>query len=401
MRLLTFDTPAQMLAQADRWDNLWLRSEVTCPTARAQLVAAWFEQFAPGQKFRALAVEEGDRLVAALPLLGPSCSLLPIGKLPGNCWSDGGTLLLDLQASAEAALDMLLQGMRRLPWPVILVDGIASDSISWQQFFHALQNRRAAYFLRPKFEVGLIDIGGQWQRYEAALSGNIRRASRKSRRKLEERGPLELTRYSNITPTEAEYLLRTVCEVEDRSWKGEEGTSILKSPGMFEFFARQARQLAEWGQIEMLVLRQQAEVLAAEFGYAAKGVYYSHKIAYDPQYSEYGPGRLLRYLTLENYFTHRTFQVLDTLGVLDAAKAKWCTRKYRLDRGLLSTGSCTGNALVAAYEHIWPRLRKGLGRPRPAVESPKLGAATFLEELNASGALELPPGTLVEPAARS
>jgi len=33
---------------ADAWDDLWLRSDVETPTARAELLEQWLEYFAPG-----------------------------------------------------------------------------------------------------------------------------------------------------------------------------------------------------------------------------------------------------------------------------------------------------------------------------------------------------------------
>ena len=39
-------------------------------------------------------------------------------------------------------------------------------------------------------------------------------------------------------------LLRRGFEIEDRGWKATEGTSVLRTPRVFDFFYRQAEQLA-------------------------------------------------------------------------------------------------------------------------------------------------------------
>ena len=57
-------------ALVDRWDHLWQRSQVVTPMSRAIFVKQWVEQFAPGGQFHCLAVEQDDRVVAAMPFVG-------------------------------------------------------------------------------------------------------------------------------------------------------------------------------------------------------------------------------------------------------------------------------------------------------------------------------------------
>jgi CelD/BcsL family acetyltransferase involved in cellulose biosynthesis len=381
MKLLLLDSLAQLRDAADRWDDLWFRSEVTLPTARAELVAQWVEHFAPAGRFAALAVEDEGQLVAALPMVAASGAAgRMLGLLPRNSWTDAGDLLFD-PAAGEEALRLVASGLRRLPWPVVCADGVRAESRSWRIFIRALreQGRRSA--MRAKFHVGLIDIAGDWDAYQASWSGNHRHAVKRTLRKLEAEHEVELITHSMISPEEADALLQTVCEVEDKSWKGESESSILRTPGMQQFYQRQARQLAEWGQLEIALLRQRSRVLAAEYAFTAKGVLHSLKIAYDADFRQAGPFRLLRYLQLQQLFREARVRQADTLGILSEANARWSTRHYTLCRAVFSTG-LLGDRLVDAYDRLWPKLKRALGRPTAVISPPeKLGAAEYWESL--------------------
>lgn len=375
MKLVRIESVAELRRLAHSWDDLWERCEATLPTLRCELLAQWVEHFAPAARFLAVAVESEDRLIAALPLVG---GRRRVANLPTNAWSMAGDLLLDPNAPADSALHLLCEGLKRLPWLIIHGEGAPIDSRRWRLFFETLREHGHATAARKQFDVGVIDLGGDWSTYQASLSGNHRRALGKSLRKLQADGRVELKVHRHLSPDEAERLLRIVCEIEDKSWKGEAGTSILRTPGMLDYYRREAQQLAALGHLEILLLEHEGRPIAAEYGYAAKGVSHSHKIAYDPEFSYAGPGRLLRYLQLERYFDEGQYHLLDTLGILSEANAKWSTRSYSVSRVLISTGGPIGQALVGGYKTIWPHVRKLLRRsPPPPAE--KLGAAGYLD----------------------
>jgi hypothetical protein len=300
--------------------------------------------------------------------------------LPRNSWTDAGDLLLDPE-SGDEALRLLVAGLRRVPWPVVCADGVRAESPSWRRLVKSLGEQKRRVALRTKFHVGVIDIGRDWDAYEASWSGNHRHAVKRSLRKLEEEHAVEFILHTDVSPDEVDELLQTVCEVEDKSWKGDSGSSILRTPGMREFYRRQAQQLAAWGQLEITLLRQRETVLAAEYAFTAKGVLHSLKIAYDAEFRQAGPFRLLRYLQLKQLFGEERVRQVDTLGILSDANTKWSTRSYTLNRLVFGTGA-VGNMLVEGYDRHWPKLKRALGRPPADVSPPeKLGAAAYWQSL--------------------
>jgi CelD/BcsL family acetyltransferase involved in cellulose biosynthesis len=214
---------------------------------------------------------------------------------------------------------------------------------------------------------------------------------KKLRAKAESTGPLELQVHTELSSDELHAELRLAFEIEDRSWKGAAGTSILRSPGKFDFFHRMAAQLFEWNQLELYFLRHNGRAIAFDYCYAAKGTMGSHKIGYDEEFRDLGPSQLLRLLQLESWQAQPERKLLDTLGILDEAKAKWCTRTYEVSRLTCSTGGLLGGAGMFAFQHLKPLAAKLRGRKPVADDSAgwEAGAARCVRDRQLAAAEEV------------
>jgi hypothetical protein len=358
---------------AAAWDDLWRRTESTMPTAQAELIAQWVEHFAADERFAAIVVQDSQRMVAALPLVGYTVGrVLKVGRLPSNCWSPGGDLLVDAEADPAAVLKVLVQGLPELPWPLLWLDEVEWNGPLWYQFRQAAWHADCDYSTHHQFDVGVIDIDDDWPAYEARWSGNHRRSVRVGLRRLQEQGEVQFEAVRDVSPEKLETLLRWGFEVEHRSWKGPAGTSVLSTPGMFDFFVRQARVLAEQGHLQLYLLRLDDRPIAFEYCYGSQGVCYSHKLGYDEQFARCAPGLVLRRMQLERLFAEGNHHTFDTLGILCDAKAKWSSRAYSVGRLVVSTAHAVSPLLMHAYRG-WRYLSPRVGHHKDYVR-PKLGA---------------------------
>ena len=376
IRLIQVEGLSQLREQSRAWDDLWRRSEVSLPTCRAEPLAIWLEHFAPKQRFVAVGVEYEGQLVAALPLVASRRHGVKVLELPGNCWAESGDLLLDPMTACDTdeVLDLLLRGVRTLRRPLLWLEGIEAQADRWRDFRAALERADAEPVLRPQYHVGVIDIDHDWDAYQAAWSGSHRAAVRKGMRKLSERGEVRLVQRRQLDADEIEPLLKQAFEIEDRSWKGQAGSSILRTEGMCEFFVRQAQVLASQGELELDLLELSGEAIAFELCYRGKGTLYSHKIGYNDDYAKFGPGRLLRALQLEVAFNDRELNCFDTMGIYDRSKGDWSNRAYPVSRLVAPTGAWGGWAWTAAYRRLGALKRKWRGGS-DTLEPVKLGAA--------------------------
>lgn len=371
LRTVHFESLTALRANAAAWDDLWLRSDATLPSLRAELLAQWVEQFARPERFHAIGIEAEGQLLAALPLVERRVGrLLNAAAMPSNEWSAGGELLLDpavgqafqpvsgqTEISTPRVLDAMVTAIRDVPWPLLSLDEAVLDAPRWQQLRATALRARMTVANHQRWRVGRVAIAGDWASYRASWSRKHRQRMAWAARRLAQRGEVRLVLYSHLAPDDVETIMRHAFELENRGWKGAAGTSILQSQGMADFFVRQAKQAAQWGQLELVFLECGARTVAFSYGLSAKGIFHSLKVGYDPDFAEAVPGQLLRYYLLERFFAEPDRKALDFQGPMTKAHAAWLPATYTIGRMAIAPGPLLGRLAVWAYRTLRPCLR--------------------------------------------
>ncbi len=359
LRTVQLDSLAAFRAGADAWDDLWRRSEVTLPTLRVEPAAQWIEHFAPGAAFRAVIVECGGRAVAGLPLVGSNLAgVLRVARLPGNEWSATGDLLLDPAAATPAVGEALVAALGDVPWPLLWLEDVTVDAPRWRFLAEAFAREQVRTHYHELLRIGRIDARGDWDACRSTWSRKHRQGMAAQARRLARLGEIDLERVARLAPGEVEPQLRDGFAIEDRGWKGAAGTSVLRSPGIFDFYLRQARQLAAWGQLELVFLRSAGRPIAFAYGLAGKGAFHSIKVGYDPEYARFSPGQLLRYFLFERLFHDPGVEFIDYMPPTDAHR-KWRPKTYGVGRLVVASQRWLGRAALAGYV----AMRRYRGKP--------------------------------------
>ncbi|MEM9586661.1 MAG: GNAT family N-acetyltransferase [Planctomycetota bacterium] len=389
---------AELRRHTGAWNDLWLRSSAALPTKRAQGVDQWCQAFAQPENLEAIIVQEDDRLIAGLPLVvSRKHGLTTHAELPSNCWSVAGDLMVDAECDLTTTCDQIVRFLATRPYRVLKLDLIEFQSERWSAFQSALQSQGHAYRTSSSYSVGVVDILHDWEAYQKSWSGNHRQAVRKSRRQLEAKGELHVERIQ-VDTSELESRLQECFDVEDRGWKGQEGTSILKSAGMDSFYQTEAVTMARSGMLDLWTLRFDGRLIAFEYCHLAKGVCFSHKISFDPEFQKYGPGRLLRCMQLEQLHAEPGMRKLDTLGILCSSKAKWSTSAYQLGRLVASSRPGFSSALLRTAFAARPLIKRALNKSESTVETPKLGATKVFDLAKPQATLTpIPSGSGFQP----
>ncbi|OHB77774.1 MAG: hypothetical protein A2W31_14070 [Planctomycetes bacterium RBG_16_64_10] len=359
MELVRIESSMALRSAAAAWDDLWQRSDVALPLARAKLLAQWLEHFGRSARFVALTVRCGTRWLAALPLVEVRVAgCRPAGRMATSAWSSSGELLLDPTTAVEEVLDCLVAGLSELPWPVLWLDCVRGETPRWVALRAALARAGLVANYRTQCHLGQIATDQDWPTYRAGWSRGHRRSIRRSARRLQAAGQVTWQVFRDGPPAAVDGLLVRGFELEDRGWKGRAGTSVLRSPGILGFYLRQARQLAEWGHLELLFLELDGQPIAFEYGYSAKGVYFSHKVAYDEAYARFGPGQMLVYHQVARCHADPTRQLIDSMGVLCPAMAKWTTHTTPMGRLVVGVDGALGRLLVQGYAAFHGRFKR-------------------------------------------
>ena len=344
---------------APLWDDLWWRSDIASPLLRAELVARWVEHFRPKGEFRAVVVRHQDQYVAALPMVrGSQCRLLGSGGFTSNEWAPAGDLLLDPSADVDAVLDHLTDHLRGLHWPVVWFQEIDFAASRWTSFGEALCRAGVVYDCRHHMQFGRVEIDHDWDAYRKSWTKKHRGKMNRVARRLAEQGDVCVETITNPDPMELVQHMQTAWFIEDRSWKGEAGTSVLRTPGMVDFYLAQARALCELGHLELSILHCDGQPASFSYGSHAKGVSHWHKIGYDPAFRCCTPGQLLQYYLLEQAFHDERYRAIDFQGTVTDALSKWNPTTYNVGRLVFAPRRWHGRVALWACKYLHPLVRR-------------------------------------------
>lgn len=339
---------------SNRWNALWASSTSRLPISRWEHIELWRKTFAPKQAMRGLIIEHNDRWIAALPFVAKRMrGVFSMVDVPYSDWTGALEWIVAEDVIDDATVyDQMVSALCRLRNPLFRVAQMARGPAANFGLMQAIERTGLAFDFAYRHDVGLIDICGpnapsNWEAYQATWSGNFRRQMRKMLRRAEELGGIELVVHQPSDRRETDELIRAGFAVEDQSWKGRGGTSVLRTPGMLEFFIRQAQLLADKGELTLLFLRHAGQSIAFEYGWSCRRVYYSPKVGFDDRFSHLSPGQVLLLLWLERLFKDRSHDVVDFAGPLSEATEKWTTRTYPMQRLFVAT-NVAGRAVLSA-----------------------------------------------------
>ncbi len=362
-------THGELARHADSWDDLWQRSDVRLPTKRAQGIELWRQSFAPNDQCQTIVIRDSDRFVAGIPLVKDKSRWpLTIYRMPTNATVGAGDFLLDPECDIDAATQLIVRHINRLPGTLAAFEGIEIYSHRWRRLMGAFQQLGREMHLSPGHDVGLVDILHDWDAYTQAWSRNHRSSIKRSRKKLEAAGEVQVQRLRNASDDELDAVLEACYTIEDKGWKGANGTSIRRTPGLGEYYHREARMMRDLGMLDLWLLKLDGQIIAFEYCQFSKATCFSHKISYDSEFDRFSPGQVLRCIQLEQYHQDPAAESLDTLGVLCEAKAKWATRTYKSSRCYVAIGGQRSNLLLRGMK--WGRRLATLLRGTRAEVTP-------------------------------
>jgi CelD/BcsL family acetyltransferase involved in cellulose biosynthesis len=289
--VMTVDRPAFMRMDKD-WNAL-VEATSDEPFYRHEFIRSWIDSFVPDARLKILTGHDRTgRLVAALPLVAERGFLygLPVRRLvsPTNVYSCRFDLIAADRRAAAAAFFRALADDDS--WDVIKITDVPAGGNAWDLYNEATN----AGFPAGAWESQrspFIPLPPSYDLLEARLSPKFRSNLRRRRRRLEERGAIEVER---VTGGDAlEERLADCFALERSGWKGRHGTAAAQSRRTRGFYTGLAHQAAVGDYLSLYFLKVGGRTIAAQYGLTRRGVYSLVMTCYDESFREYSPGHLL------------------------------------------------------------------------------------------------------------
>jgi hypothetical protein len=195
-------------------------------------------------------------------------------------------------------------------------------------------------------------------------SGSTRKKLRQDWNRLAAIGKVDVV--NDRGPIEVAGAFEIFLALENKSWKGAEGTALLCDFADALFVRRLVGNLAECGSASVALLRIEGRAIAAQVLMYCGATAYTWKTAFDPEYAKYSPGALLVDKATEHLFATPGIKSVDSCSVEGGFMGQlWEGRRGMVDL-LVDVGSSKSLsfAFEAARRRGYHRLRNLRNRLR-------------------------------------
>ncbi|HUI65612.1 MAG TPA: GNAT family N-acetyltransferase [Bacteroidota bacterium] len=334
-------TLEEFRALEPEWDALLAR----CPTRSLYMTFEWLWTWwaslgGAKRSLRILSVREGEELVGIAPLMdvrrrwmGIPYESIEFLSAPNFAFSHltmSGILDIIAPVRTEEVLDAILLHLEgtQSGWIYMRLDPLVEDG-PCARFLPELAKRHQMHTRwgapEAAYEVALDSGWGHYvQATDPAMHSRIasyeRRFARSGRVNWEDE-------QSTQGPSE---LVKTIMDVERRSWKWAHGLSI-NSRGYGGFFEAFLRLAAERGWLRLSILKSDDRPCAYLYGVKFENTVEAIKTAYDRSFERFSPGQIL----MGHYLRRAAAEGIHTVNLHIGAgeyKSRWATREreYRV-----------------------------------------------------------------------
>lgn len=257
--------------------------------------------------------------------------------------------MLEAVAADAEALDALavhlLADRRR-----VTVDFVPAGSPTASAFEAALHQHGFRVRSRPRLESPFVDFADGWDPYVETLSTRKRRELRRRHRRLEEEGRVE------FEVSDGSYDLdRRLSEgfaVEGSGWKDSGGTAIMSDRRVERFYREVTCWAANEGMARLAFLKVGGRPIAFDLSFVHGGSEWLLKTGFDPEWSRFSPGSLLRIEALQRAYEEKVV-TYEFAGANDAWKLEWTNNTRAV---LIIEGFALGPAGAVAMD--WSRMKR-------------------------------------------
>jgi CelD/BcsL family acetyltransferase involved in cellulose biosynthesis len=210
-------------------------------------------------------------------------------------------------------------------------------------------------------------------------SGSTGKKLRQDWNKLCTLGTVQIV--NDRTPPGARDAFEVFLGMEDKSWKGANGTSLLSDDDDAAFARRLIGDLASQRNASVALLRVDGRPIAAQVLLYSGTMAYTWKIAFDAEFSKYSPGALLIDKVSDELFASGIATIESCSADGSFMAQLWTGKRMTVDM-LVDVGArkSAGFALAALGERLYAGLREARSRlralPWPALPKRKPLAAT-------------------------
>ena len=351
----------------ERWDQLFLSRPNEPSTSFEWTRAMATHHVQQGDRCLLVQLRRGEALIGIVPLvlrqikiMGQSIGLLTPLSEENNTHSD----LLLVCADNESVMAFVSALFRLdVEWDCFRLARLLEQNPLVPALRRALSAGGHRYLMREGLPAYVLELPPSFDDYLAGRSAKFRNHLKRSVRKLNEAGKVDVCELDHADAFEQAY--DSLLRVERASWKQSHGTSIASVERQAGFYRDFGHAAFGNGRLHLQWLTLDTRPIAYNLGYMTGAGYHYLKTSYDAAYRPLSPATCLRARLVESLIA-RGVNRLDFPGEPYEWEAQWTdTIRWRLVCAIYPP-TVRGRAL-AAFDRLrhWRKAARTLGHVDP------------------------------------
>jgi CelD/BcsL family acetyltransferase involved in cellulose biosynthesis len=323
------------------WRDLWERDPAATPFQSPDWLVPWMLHLWGGGTLRVLAMRDGGRLVAVVPLFlwgyGSQPRIVRVSLL-GAGISDYLGMTADPEF-ADAAARSLYEWLADTTdeWNACDLEELRPGSA----LLGAQPPETFAVDHSPCSVCPVLTLPRDFDTLYESLDGRFRRNLRTAEHRLAGAGTSEIVQAAR----DCSELMDALFRLHSTRWRERGESGMLSAAALLRFHRETAERMFRCGTLRLAGLRLDGEIIAVQYNIFAKGCCYYYLSGFDPAYGRYSPGALLIAATIRQAFEEGARE-LDFLRNGEGFKYQWGARD-RANRKLLITRAAACGRKIA------------------------------------------------------
>ncbi len=293
-------------AYKEAWQNLLKETSSFYPTMSCEWLSAWYaaNMDTIEDVFILLFFDLSGKMVAIVPLYSYQVKIFSIRLKVLSLMGGRDQIMTDIVCPFEHKLSIINETIKILKteykkWDLFTFRRMDNATVGTIYLERIVKKNRYPFNIESRLKIPFVAVEGDWETYHNGLKGRFKKEIRRKTKKLSEMGTL---RYSvNTTPLEPA-VFNDFLTLEDRGWKGKNGSSILKRGHLFKLYTSLTATKKECFEMINFNLYLNEMLISSSLCFQSMDRLYIFKITYDEAYGKYSPGLLLRLYELEYCF---------------------------------------------------------------------------------------------------
>jgi len=352
MKIIEINDFREFLSLKEEWTNILQRCRHTI-FSTWEWLSTWWKYFGDDKKLMLLLIKEDNEIIAIAPLMYSVHTMFGLrrGKIEfiGAPMSDYNDFIIT--EKHEECLKLFINYLNNVKekWDCI-------DLLDVPENAECLPTlTKISSELKPIHKCPFKPLPSSYESLLQSLSHNKRRYIRRNLSRLEKSFSVEFVDYS--TPQLFSEGVHFLFELHQKRWKSKGFPGAFADSRFRSFHLEIAKTFAQKNWLGLYALKLSGDVAAVDYGFKYNSKFYSYLTGFDPKYSNYSVGNMLRIYMIKK-FIQEGLTEFDFLRGAEEYKDRWNAIPRWNYQAILTRNGRLANIQHWLYNQYWHQANR-------------------------------------------